>query len=256
MNNEETIVTNSQNGNKHKLVQNANTTEKKSRIIEKKIAMTASAAVMGGIIGSGATYATTEIFQGNEAEVQKPEEEAQATEEHVDAAAEESKKEQQTEAPKEEVAAKFDTEGSEGTDYTGNHGANPVAPTPIVHGAADETSSSNTNEVQVLGVYEAQGENGQTMQAAILTNGEDMAAVVDLDGDGIADVLAVDANHNQQIDEGEVYDLSNNHVEMSAYQDAYLAQQQEQMQQEHETFAYNADEDQSDYNNDVDPSFI
>ena len=92
------------------------------------------------------------------------------------------------------------------------------------------------------------------MQAAVLTNGEEVAAVVDVDYDGVADILVVDENHNQQIDEGEVYDLSNNHVQMSDYQQAYLAQQ-EQAQQEHDTFAYNASDAQQDYNNDVDPSF-
>ena len=124
-----------------------------------------------------------------------------------------------------------------------------------MHAAVDETDNGNINEVQVLGVYEAQGENGQTMQAAVLTNGEEVAAVVDIDGDGVADALLVDENHNQQIDEGEVYDLSNNHVQMSDYQDAYLAQQQ--MQQEHDTFAYNANEDQQqDYDNDADLQYL
>lgn len=88
------------------------------------------------------------------------------------------------------------------------------------------------------------------MQAAMLTNGEEVAAVVDLDSDGVADVLLVDENHNQQIDEGEVYDLSNDNVQMSIYQDAYQAQQQ--AQQENDTFSYNANEDQQDYDNNAD----
>ena len=126
----------------------------------------------------------------------------------------------------------------------------------MVQATVDEASDSNantntnTNEVQVLGVYETQGENGQTMQAAMLTNGEEVAAVVDLDSDGVADVLLVDENHNQQIDEGEVYDLSNDNVQMSIYQDAYQAQQQSQ--QENDTFSYNANEDQQDYDNNAD----
>ena len=82
-------------------------------------------------------------------------------------------------------------------------------------------------------------------------------AVMDLDGDGVADVLAVDGNHNQQIDEGEVYDLSNDNVHMSDYQDLYMAQQQQmQMDQEQNTFAYNASDDQPDYNNDADWSYV
>lgn len=247
MNNEETIIMKPQNSNKAEQTENVETTEKKSNK-GKKVAATAAAAVMGGVVGSGATYAATTMLHDKEAEEQKQEDEAQTTEE--------PKKEQQTEAPKEEeVAVKVDAEESAEPDYTGTHHADPVTPNPEVHAAVDETSNSDTNEVQVLGVYEAQGENGQTMQAAVLTNGEDVAAVIDVDGDCVADVLAVDENHNQQIDEGEVYDLSNEHVQMADYQQAYLAQQQEQMQQEHDTFAYNASDDQQDYNNDVDPTF-
>lgn len=254
MNNEETIVMKPQTDNKAEQAQNVETMEKKSNK-GKKVAATAAAAVMGGVVGSGATYAATTMLHDKEAEEQKPE--AQTTEESVVAAAEEPQKEQQTEAPKEEeVAVKVDAAESAEPDYTGAHHADPVTPNPEVHAAVDETSNSDTNEVQVLGVYEAQGENCQTMQAAVLTNGEDVAAVIDVDGDGVANVLVVDENHNQQIDEGEVYDLSNDHVQMSDYQDAYLAQQQEQMQQEHDTFAYNASDDQQDYNNDVDPQYV
>lgn len=257
MNNEETIVMKPQNNNnKAEKTQNVEIAEKESNK-GKKVAATAAAAVMGGVVVSGATYAATTMLHDKEAEEQKPEDEAQTTEESVVAAAEEPQKEQQTEAPKEEeVAVKLDAAESAEPDYTGAHHADPVTPNPEVHAAVDETSNSDTNEVQVLGVYEAQGENGQTMQAAVLTNGEDVAAVIDVDGDGVANVLVVDENHNQQIDEGEVYDLSNDHVQMSDYQDAYLAQQQEQMQQEHDTFAYNASDDQQDYNNDVDPQYV
>ena len=182
MNNEETIVMKPQTDNKAEQAQNVETMEKKSNK-GKKVAATAAAAVMGGVVGSGATYAATTMLHDKEAEEQKPEDEAQTTEESVVAAAEEPQKEQQTEAPKEEeVAVKLDAAESAEPDYTGAHHADPVTPTPEVHAAVDETSNSDTNEVQVLGVYEAQGENGQTMQAAVLTNGEDVAAVIDVDG--------------------------------------------------------------------------
>ena len=225
------------------------TSEKKSDKA-KKVVATAAASVMGGVVGGGTTYAATEMLHDKEADEQKPEEEAQATEEPV---AKEPQNVEHPEAQKEEVAVKMDDndEGAE-PDYTNHAGADSVTPSPEVQATVDESSDSNanTNEVQVLGVYEAQGENGQTMQAAMLTNGEEVAAVVDLDSDGVADVLLVDENHNQQIDEGEVYDLSNDNVQMSIYQDAYQAQQQ--AQQENDTFTYNANEDQQDYDNDAD----
>ena len=257
MNNEETIVMKPQsNDNKAELTKNVETTEKKSNIGKKSVAA-AAASMIGGVVG-GATYAATDMLYDKETEEQKPKEDAQATEENIVAATtEEPKKEEYNGAHKEEVTAKVDDANTE-PDYTNNNGADPVTPNPEVHATVDETDNGNINEVQVLGVYEAQGENGQTMQAAVLTNGEEVAAVVDIDGDGVADALLVDENHNQQIDEGEVYDLSNNHVQMSDYQDSYMAQQQmQQEQQEHDTFAYNANDDQQqDFNNDADLQYL
>lgn len=254
MNNEETIFMQPQNNNNEaEHTQNVKAAEKKSDKA-KKVVATAAASVMGGVVGGGTTYAATEMLHDKEADEQKPEEEAQATEEPV---AKEPQNVEHPEAQKEEVAVKMDDndEGAE-PDYTNHAGADPVTPNPVVQATVDEASDSNanTNEVQVLGVYETQGENGQTMQAAMLTNGEEVAAVVDLDSDGVADVLLVDENHNQQIDEGEVYDLSNDNVQMSVYQDAYQAQQQ--AQPENDTFAYNTNEDQQDYDNDADPQYL
>ncbi len=265
MNNEETITMQPQNTGKAKQDTNMETPEDakntgkgdaKNTGKGKHVAVTAAAAAVGGAVGSGATYAATTMLHDKDAEEQKPKEEAQTTEEPVVAATEEPKKEEHHHTHKEEVAVKEDENTGEEPDYTGYNGADPVMQNPDVHPAVDE-SNGGSNEVQILGVYETQGENGQTMQAAVLTNGEDLAAVIDMDGDGVADVLAVDENHNLQIDidEGEVYDLSNAHVQMADFQQAYLAQQQEQMQQEHDTFAYHAGDGQSDYNNDVEPEF-
>ena len=116
------------------------------------------------------------------------------------------------------------------------------------------TNDNDSNDVQVLGVYQTEGESGQTVETAVLTNGQEVAAVVDVDGDRYAEALWVDENRNQQIDEGEVYDVSGKQVHMSGYEQQYLAQQQQQQeQQQQDTFAYNAGDDQSDYINDVDP---
>lgn len=249
MNNEETVFMQPQNNNNEaEHTQNVKATEKKSDKA-KKVVATAAASVMGGVVGGGTTYAATEMLPDKEADEQKPEEEVQTTEEPV---AKEPQKVEHAEPQKEEVALKVDNDESSEPDYTNHAEADPVTPNPEVQATVDESSDSNanTNEVQVLGVYETQGENGQTIQAAMLTNGEEVAAVVDLDSDGLADVLLVDENHNQQIDEGEVYDLSNDNVQMSVYQDAYQAQQQ--AQQENDTFTYNTNEDQQDYDNNAD----
>lgn len=256
MNNEETIVMKPQN-NKAEQPQSVETVDKKSNK-GKKVVSTAAASIVGGVVGGGAAYAATEMLHSKEeAEEQKPEEEAVAAEKPAAAVVDEPQKEQSDEPQKEEIVSRVDDEEGGEPDYTNHNGADPVTQNPEVQATVDDTNGGNANEVQVLGMYEAQGEDGQTMQAAMLTNGYEVAAVMDLDGDGVADVLAVDENYNQQIDEGEVYDLSNDNVHMSDYQDLYMAQQQQmQMDQEQNTFAYNASDDQPDYNNDADLSYV
>lgn len=244
MNNEETIVMKPQN-NKAEQPQSVETVDKKSNK-GKKVVATVAASIVGGVVGGGAAYAATEMLHSKEeAEEQKPEEEAVAAEKPAAAVVDEPQKE--------ELVSRVDDEGGE-PDYTNHNGANPVTQNPEVQATVDDTNGGNANEVQVLGMYEAQGEDGQTMQAAMLTNGHEVATVMDFGGDDIADVLVV---HSPQIGEGEVYDLSNDNVHMADYQDLYMAQQQQiQMDQEQNTFAYNASDDQPDYNNDADLSYV
>lgn len=251
MNNEETIVMKPQNNNKAEQTQSVETVDKKSNK-GKKVVATAAASIVGGVVGGGAAYAATEMLHSKEeAEEQKPEEEAVEAEKPAAAVVDEPQKEQSDEPKKEELVSRVDDEGGE-PDYTNLNGANPVTQNPEVQATVDDTNGGNANEVQVLGMYEAQGEDGQTMQAAMLTNGHEVATVMDFGGDDIADVLVV---HSPQIGEGEVYDLSGDGVHMSDFQDLYMAQQQ-QMDQEQNTFAYNASDDQPDYNNDADLSYV
>lgn len=246
--NEETIIMQSENSGKAN--ENTETIRRQSKV--KDVAATMVATAVGSAVGSGTVYAATSGLKDSETEeTNEPEQDAQVTEEP-------------TVAPEPEPAVAPEPEPTPATepkptvtpepqeeDYTGTDNADPVTPAPEVH-ATSGSSSAGGNEVQVLGVYEIQGDNGQMMQAAILTNGEEVAAVVDVDNDGFADVLLVDENHNQQIDEGEVYDLR---IQMADYQQTYLTQQ-EQMQQEQENFAHNTYDEQSDYNNEVDTQFV
>ena len=248
MNNEETTIMQPNNNEKA----NATTDNKKQGKGVNGAAI-AGAAVAGGVLGSGATYAATSMFNGSEEEPKEQEQEQQ----EVQAAEEPAKPvETKTEEKPQEVEAKEEpapvAAEPEEIDYTGHNGANPQSDAP-----AHTTTASNDsegNDVQVLGVYEAQGEYGQTMHAAVLTDGHEVAAVVDVDGDNQADLLAVDSNHNQQIDEGEVYDISDQNIQMEPIEQLYIAQQQEQMQQEmqQDTFAYSASDEHQDYNNDAD----
>lgn len=253
MNNEETIVMKPQNNNKAEQTENveATTAQKSNKV--KPIVTTAAAGIVGGVVGAGAAYAADGMSHGKEIEEQKPEDEAQTAEVSNASTAEASQDKQQVEPQVEAVETKADDSASEGPDYTNLNNANPMTPNPEVEAVVDESSNDDANGVQVLGVYDVPGENGQNTQAAVLTNGEEYAVVADIDGDGVADVLGVDENHTQQIEEYEVYDISNECVQMSNFQNAV---DYEQQQQEQETFVYNANDDLSeDYNNHADINY-
>lgn len=253
MNNEETIVMKPQNNNKAEQTENveATTAQKSNKV--KQIVTTAAAGIVGGVVGAGAAYAADGMNHGKEIEEQKPEDEAQTAEVSNASTAEASQDKQQVGPQVEAVETKADDTASEGPDYTNLNNANPMTPNPEVEAVVDESSNDDANGVQVLGVYDVPGENGQNTQAAVLTNGEEYAVVADIDGDGVADVLGVDENHTQQIEEYEVYDISNECVQMSNFQNAV---DYEQQQQEQETFVYNANDDLSeDYNNHADINY-
>ena len=234
-----------QNNNQAQHVQNVDTPkqeEKKSGNGKKAAAMT-GAAVFGGAAGGAGTAAAANML--NKEQTEEQEQEVKADEDTPTAtttAKPEPKAEEKIET--EEIPVTVDENGE--TDYTGNAGADPVTQNPTSTPQPTGNEGSDAHEVQVLGVYE----NGEGQEMAILTDGETVAAVLDANGDGEANVIGVDENMNGQLEEGEIYDISDQHIRLSQYEDAYLAQQQEQIQQEHETFAYNAD-DQQDCNNDA-----
>ncbi len=227
-----------------------------------KVAATAAAGVFGGAAGGAASIAAANLMDSPEDEpVVEPVEE-----EVVVAAKPEPKSEPEPkeEEQKEEEPITGGDDGSDdqdgqegGDDYTGNGnqdlpvpptGQEPVTPTPTSDGPAEP-------EIQVLGVYERYDENGVHQEMAILTDGEKIAAVLDGDGDGNADILAVDENMNGHFEEGEIHyvsDIADHPVEMSQYEEAYIAQQEAQ-QFEEQPEAYTCEtSDESDFNNDVD----
>lgn len=243
MNNEETIIMQPKNNEKAQQIQSVETPkqEEKKSGNGKKVAAMTGAAVFGGAVGGAGTAAAATMFTKEQEEEQ---EQAVKVEEDTPTATTTAKPEPKIEekTETEEIPVTVDENGE--TDYTGNAGADPVTQNPTPQPTSNETNDAH--EVQVLGVYE----NGEGQEIAILTDGETVAAVLDANGDGEANVIGIDENMNGQLEEGEIHDISDQHISMSQYEDAYLAQQQEQMQQEHETFAYNA-EDQQDYNNDA-----
>ena len=234
-----------QNNNQAQQVQNVDTPKQEEQKSGngKKVAAMTGAAVFGGAAGGAGTAAAANMLNKEQTEEQEQEVKVdEDTPTTTTTAKPGPKAEEKIET--EEIPVTVDENGE--TDYTGNAGADPVAQNPTPEPQPTGNEGGDAHEVQVFGVYE----NGEGQEMAILTDGETVAAVLDANGDGEANVIGIDENMNGQLEEGEIHDISDQHISMSQYEDAYLAQQQEQIQQEHETFAYNAD-DQQDCNNDA-----
>ena len=268
MNNEETIIMQPQSGNNPKANQTTpaaepNAKPKKAR--GKRAAAVAGAAVAGAAVGSGATLGVEAVI--DESNNDQEENNTQTVEAQTDNAAEQQEVEAtaetqdtvETEQPQyvseapRDVNATVDDVASNGeNDYTGHGGDNFVASEdPYLQTASDDGMGVHDDQLQVLGVSDVQNEDGSMMQTAIITDGHYIGAVIDVDYDGTADIVAVDHNQNQQIEEGEVFDVSNENIQMQDFQDAHVAQQ-DMMQQEQEHLAYNASDDQPDYCNNAD----
>lgn len=266
MNNEETIIMQPQSGNNPKANQATPATEpnaKPKKTRGKRGAAMAGAAVVGAAVGSGATLGVEAVV--DESNNDQEENNTQTAEAQTDNAAEQQEVEATaetqdsveaeqpqyvSEAPRDVNATVDDVASNGENDYT-QGGDNFVAQEdPYLQTASDDGMGVHDNQIQVLGVYDVQNEDGSMMQAAAITDGHYIGAVIDVDHDGTADNVIVDYNQNQQIEEGEVFDVSNENIQMQDFQDAHVAQQQDMMQQEQ--LAYNASDDQPDYCNNAD----
>lgn len=270
MNNEETIIMQPQSGNNPKANQATTAAEpiaKPKKTRGKRGAAMAGAAVAGAAVGSGATLGVEAVVDDSNND--QEENNAQTAETQTDNAAEQQEVEAVadtqdgieteqpqyvSEAPRDVNATVEDVASNGESDYTGHGGGNFVAQDddPNLQTASDDGMGVHDDQLQVLGVYDVQNEDGSMMQTATITDGHYIGAVIDADYDGTADAIIVDYNQNQQIEEGEVFDVSNENIQMQDFQDAHVAQQQDMMQQEQEHLAYNASDDQPDYCNNAD----
>ena len=270
MNNEETIIMQPQSGNNPKANQATTAAEpnvKPKKTRGKRGAAMAGAAVAGAAVGSGATLGVEAVVDDSNND--QEENNAQTAETQTDNAAESQEVEAVadtqdgieteqpqyvSEAPRDVNATVEDVASNGESDYTGHGGDNFVTQDddPNLQTASDDGMGVHDDQLQVLGVYDVQNEDGSMMQTATITDGHYIGAVIDADYDGTADTVIVDYNQNQQIEEGEVFDVSNENIQMQDFQDAHVAQQQDMMQQEQEHLAYNASDDQPDYCNNAD----
>lgn len=75
-------------------------------------------------------------------------------------------------------------------------------------------------EVEVLSYETVANEDGSMMDIAVVhADGQDVM-FADIDQNGLADVMAADQNLNGQLDDGEVFDVSDEHILMQPLQDA------------------------------------
>ena len=270
MNNEETIIMQPQSGNNPKANQATTAAEpnaKPKKPRGKRSAAMVGAAVAGAAVGSGATLGVEAVVddsnndqEENNAQTAETQTDNAAEQQEVEAVADtqdEIETEQPqyvSEAPRDVNATVEDVASNGESDYTGHGGDNFVTQDddPNLQTASDDGMGVHDDQLQVLGVYDVQNEDGSMMQTATITDGHYVGAVIDADYDGTADAVIVDYNQNQQIEEGEVFDVSNENIQMQDFQDAHVAQQQDMMQQEQEHLAYNASDDQPDYCNNAD----
>lgn len=76
------------------------------------------------------------------------------------------------------------------------------------------------SEVEVLSYETVVNEDGSLMDVALLSVDGVQTVVADVDMDGMADVIAVDANNNGQLDDGELVDVSGEGLTMEPLQGA------------------------------------
>lgn len=174
--------------------------EKKENKGAANVATGFSAAVGGAVGVVGGTFASDEIHA---AEVQTPElPQDETADDDVPVVDSDPSNPQTAQEP---APAQND-------EYTGPV---EVEPQPAPEPQPVTPASDQTADVQVLDYQQVTGPDGQPMDAALVSVNGESVAVLDTDHNGIADTMVCDANHNGQIDEGEVVDVSGQGIAMS-----------------------------------------
>lgn len=119
----------------------------------------------------------------------------------------------------------------------------------------EQEDDQSEPEVHFLGVDQIQTDDGQTINVGHMTIAEEEVALVDMDNDMIFDVAVSDSNHNEQIDEGEVIDISERQLSVTDFALATEQESESEMSAQ-PGFASNPQdqlaEDMPDYMNDAD----
>ena len=139
-----------------------------------------------------------------------------------------------------DYVAEHTEQAAEGPDYTGHDGADPVVESSG-HGEQSEP------EVQILGVEHVTADDGSEYVLGAIGNEDDVLLLADVDNDGRFDLAAYDRNHNGEIEDSEVQDISDQQLSVAEMEQQYEMQQD---MMPNDTFAINGE--QPDFDNNVD----
>lgn len=78
-------------------------------------------------------------------------------------------------------------------------------------------------EVEVISYHTETTENGNQIDVAVVNDNGQIAMFVDVDRDGIADYKLLDSNHNGELDDNEIIDVTEQNIAMQPFQDAVNA---------------------------------
>ena len=139
--------------------------------------------------------------------------------------------------------------------YTVNHS---VPDSASQHQTPPEKDDEETPDVEIIGVEHANidGEHDSIIGSASI-NGQ-AVYFIDVDGqDNEFELMVTDANGNQQIDEGEVVDISEQHMSVSHFEEMAQANHASNTDNGDTPVQYYANnEDLPDYVNDADPGTL
>lgn len=130
-----------------------------------------------------------------------------------------------------------------------------VSQQPQVRQVSENDEEQEEPEVHFLGVDQVQTDGGQTINVGHMTIAEEEVALVDMDNDLIFDVAVSDRNHNEQIDEGEVIDISDRQLSVTDFALAAEQENQSEITAQPDFVSNPQDqlaEDMPDYMNDAD----
>lgn len=139
--------------------------------------------------------------------------------------------------------------------YTANHS---VADSVCQQQTPPEKDDEETPDVEIIGVEHTNidGEHDSIIGSASV-NGQ-AVYFIDVDGqDNEFELMVTDANGNQQIDEGEVVDISDQHMSVSHFEEMAQANHTSDTDNDDTPVQYYANnEDLPDYVNDADPGTL